>query len=164
MSERPAVYLETTIPSFLTSRPSSNLVVAGKQEVTRQWWETQRSRFNLVISQFVLDEASFGDEEAATRRIEALACVDLLEIDREVLTLAGRIVETGLLPPRAKTDAAHIAVAARHSVEYLLTWNCTHIANAEILIRLNFIVSQAGFFLPTVCTPDELFGGGQFEQ
>lgn len=159
MREKTAVYLETTIPSFLTSRPSSNLVVAGKQEVTRQWWETQRLRFELLISQFVPNEASVGDPDASSKRIEALEGIDLLEVDREVLHLTGRIMETGLIPGKAKTDAAHIAGASRHNVEYLLTWNCTHIANAEILSRINFVVSEVGYFLPTICTPDELFGG-----
>jgi len=118
----------------------------------------------LFISQFVLDEASAGDEEAAKRRLEVLVGIDILEVDRKVLRLTDKIMETGLIPSKAQTDAAHIAVAARHNVEYLLTWNCTHIANAEILSRINYVVAEAGFFLPTICTPDELFGGESYEE
>lgn len=164
MNEKAAVYLETTIPSFLTARPSTHLIVAGKQAVTRAWWETQRSRFDLFISQLVLDEAEAGDWDAAKRRIEVLADIDLLEIDEEVLDLTERIMETGLIPAKAKTDGAHIAVASRHSVEFLLTWNCAHIANAEILSRINYVVSAAGYLMPTICTPDELFAGSEDER
>ena len=159
MNEKPTVYLETTIPSFLTSRPSNNVVIAGKQEVTRQWWNIRRDKYQLYTSQYAIDEASSGDPVAAARRIEALDGIDLLEVDEDVITLAEKIMMHGLLPPKASTDAAHIAVAARHSLNFLLTWNCTHIANAEILVKLNYIVAEAGFYLPTVCTPDELFGG-----
>ena len=163
MERKPSIYLETTIPSFLTSRPSTNLIVAAKQEVTRQWWERRKAKFELLISQYVLDEAAAGDAQAATRRLEAIRELDLLEIDEEVLRLAASIVEAGVIPPRAQTDAAHIAVAARHSVDFLLTWNCTHIANAEIMPRINFLVSRAGYFMPTICTPEELGGGEDYE-
>jgi len=163
MNTLSTVYLETTIPSFLTARPSNNLVVAGKQETTRQWWETRRGKYRLLISQFVLDEAGAGDPEAAKRRLDIIADLETLEIDEEVLSLAERIVEAGLIPVKSSTDAAHVAVAARHGVDFLLTWNCAHIANAEILARANFVVARAGYDLPTICTPDELFGGGNDE-
>ena len=158
MNSKPAVYLETTIPSFLTSRPSLDVIVKGKQAVTRDWWNTQRGRFDLVISQFVLDEASSGDPKAAQKRLEVLAGIDLLEIDGEVLRITEQIMNKGVIPSKATTDAAHIAVASRHHVEYLLTWNCTHIANAEILCKMNYVISESGYLMPTICTPDELFG------
>lgn len=159
MTEKSAVYIETTIPSFLTARPSVNLIVAGKQEVTRQWWEARKDHYHLFLSQYVLDEAAGGASEAAKKRLEAIDEIELLEVDEEVLLLADEIMKTGLIPEKARTDAAHIAVAVRHSMDFLLTWNCTHIANAEILSRINFVVWNAGYFLPTICTPDELFGG-----
>jgi len=161
MSEKPAVYVETTIPSFLTGRPSNNLILAGKQELTRQWWDERKGGFDLFVSQYVLDEAASGDPEAARRRMLALEGIPLLEVDDETLRLADLIMATRLIPPKSKTDAGHIAVAARHSTDYLLTWNCAHIANAEILPAINFVVSEAGFILPTICTPDELFGGAE---
>lgn len=159
MIEKPSVYIETTIPSFLTARPSINLIVAGKQEVTRQWWERRREHYHLFLSQYVLDEAAGGDSEAAGKRLEAIDDIELLEVDEEVLRLAGEIMKTGLIPQKAQTDAAHIAVATRHSMDFLLTWNCAHIANAEIFSRIKFAVMNAGHSLPTICTPDELFGG-----
>lgn len=163
MNEKATVYLETTIPSFLTSRPSSKLVIAGRQETTRQWWENRKGQYRLFISQYVLDEASGGDPDAAKRRMDAIEGIDSLEIDDEVIALAERIVATGLIPPRASTDAGHIAVASRHSMDFLVTWNCAHIANAENLVKINCVVSDAGFYLPTICTPDELFGGEDYE-
>ncbi len=87
----------------------------------------------------------------------------MLEVDGEVLRLATAIMSTGLIPRKAETDAAHIAVAARHSMDFLITWNCGHIANAEILGRINFVVAETGYFLPIICTPDELFGGDENE-
>ncbi|RJP32412.1 MAG: DNA-binding protein [Candidatus Omnitrophota bacterium] len=163
MIGKPSVYIETTIPSFLTGHPTNNLIVAGKQEVTRQWWETRRHRFELFISPYVHDEASAGDSDAVRRRMEAIESNDLLEVDDEVLHLTDRIMETGMIPEKSKTDAAHIAVASRHTTDYLLTWNCRYIANAEILSTINFAVFKAGYLLPTICTPDELFGGEEDE-
>jgi predicted nucleic acid-binding protein len=159
MNEQFTLYLETTIPSFLTARPSNNLIVAGKQETTRQWWERRRSRYQLFISQYVLDEISGGDSEAAKRRLEAVQTVDLLEVDEETIRLAARLMRTGLIPVKAAADAAHIAVAARHRMDFLLTWNCTHIANAELLRALSAAAAEADHTLPVICTPDELFGG-----
>lgn len=163
MGEQSTVYIETTIPSFLTALPSKNLIVAGKQEVTRQWWEKRKANYHLCASQYVLDEASIGDEAAARKRMEALDRIELLEVDEEVIRLVKVIMTTGLIPSKAETDAGHIAVSARHGIDFMITWNCTHIANAEILGRLNYIVSEAGYFLPTICTPDELFGGEENE-
>ena len=156
---KPRLYIETTIPSFLTGRRSINLILAGKQEVTLQWWEERRHHYDLHISQFVVDEASQGDPDAAKKRLELLIDIKMLEVDSKTLELAKRILASGIIPAKSATDAAHIAIAARYGIEFLMTWNCTHIANAEILSRINYIVSDAGFFLPTICTPDELFGG-----
>lgn len=164
MSDKPSVYIETTIPSFLTSRPSTNLIVAAKQEITRQWWERRKAQYELFISQYVLDEVSAGDTDAAEKRLGAVKKIDILEVDDEVLRLSAEIMATGLIPAKANTDAAHIAISARHSVDFLMTWNCTHIANAEIMSRINFVISKAGYFLPIICTPDELFGGEDYER
>lgn len=163
MIDKSTVYIETTIPSFLTARPSSNVIVAGKQEVTRQWWRRRKGKYHFYVSQYVLDEAAGGDEAAARERLNVLDGIELLQVDDEVIRLTQIIMASGLIPPKAITDAGHIAVAARHGVDFLLTWNCTHIANAEILIRINYAVSEAGYFLPTICTPDELFGGEENE-
>lgn len=159
MQDRPRVYIETTIPSFLVARPSNNLIVAGKQQTTRQWWDARRGQYRLCTSQYVLDEVCAGDAAAARQRMEVLENMPLLEIDDPVVNLARLLLDTNLIPLKSATDAGHIAVAARHNIDFLVTWNCTHIANAELLRKINYLVAEAGYILPTVCTPDELFGG-----
>jgi hypothetical protein len=163
MNEKLTVYLETTIPSFLTGWPSNDLILAGKQEVTRRWWENRLQHYHPVVSQFVIDEASAGDQSAAERRLSILAGIPLLEIDEAVLNLTEKILSTGIIPSKAAADAAHIAIAARHGVNFLMTWNCTHIANAEIIARINKIVEFEGYSPPVICTPDELFGTNENE-
>jgi len=159
MAALPKVYLETTIPSFLTARPSNNLVVAGKQEVTRQWWDRRQHHYQLYISELVIQEASRGDPDAAQRRLDAVDKLEIVRADLDARQLAATIMDAGILPPKALTDAAHIAVAARHQMDYLLTWNCRHIANAEIFEKVEMTILKAGFRPPIICIPDELFGG-----
>src|SRR5437762_4712977 len=124
------LYLETTIPSYLTSRPSRDLIIAGHQELTREWWEKRRDAFQLYISQLVVDEARGGNPVAARERLKALQDLPLLDIIPEVTELASGILASGKIPRKAATDAAHIAIAAVHGMDFLVTWNCVHIANA----------------------------------
>lgn len=159
MKEKSTVYLETTIPSFLTARSSNNLILAGEQELTRQWWDSRRDFFTLYVSELVIEEARKGNAEASRKRTEAIAGVSVLEIDEETILLTEKLMKSGVIPEKAAADAGHIAVAARHGVDYLLTWNCRHIANAEIIRRLAAVVEGAGYDLPIICTPAELFGG-----
>ena len=126
------LYLETTIPSYLTSRPSRDLIIAGHQAVTREWWEKRRDAFQLYISQLVVDEAGAGDPIAARERLKVLQDLPLLDITPEVADLASSILGSGKIPRKAATDAAHIAIAAVHGMDFLVTWNCAHIANAAI--------------------------------
>ena len=156
---KPLLYLETTIPSYLMSRPSRDLVVAGRQEITRQWWDARRADFRIVISQVVLDEAAEGDRQAARNRLAVLKPFSLLEINDEVATLAENILRSKVLPQKAARDAAHVAVAAIHAVGFLLTWNCVHLANAETFPRVEKLCLSAGYRCPVICTPDELLGG-----
>ncbi len=153
------VYIETTIPSYLAGRPSRDLVIAGNQELTREWWDGRREAFDLYVSQFVLDEAEDGDVEAARRRLDILAGLAELAINEEAVHLAEKLVSEGIVPPKAATDAAHIAVAAVNEMDYLLTWNCTHIANAEIMKRIYSLCEREGYNCPVICTPAELMGG-----
>jgi hypothetical protein len=152
------VYLETTIPSYLTAWPSRDLIIAAHQQLTKDWWRTRRSAFDLFISQFVLDEASAGDPQAAQERLAILNPLPLLDISDAVLELAAAILHTGVIPAKAARDAAHIAVSAVHGVDFLLTWNCTHIANAQIVKQVQAICAQHGFPCPLICTPEELMG------
>lgn len=152
------VYLETTIPSYLTAWPSRDLIIAGHQQITKEWWRTRRSEFELYISQLVVDEAGAGDAEAAKERMAILGPLPLLDISEAVLQLASAILQTGVIPAKAARDAAHIAVTAVHSIDFLLTWNCAHIANAQIIKQVQAICEQHGFPCPVICTPEELMG------
>ena len=155
---KPRLYLETTIPSYLTARPSRDLIVAGHQEITREWWEKRAAAFRLYISQLVIDEASAGDPAAARQRLKALQDLPLLDITPEIAELASSILAAGKIPRKAATDAAHIAIAAVHGMDFLVTWNCIHIANAAIAKALALICRQHGCECPVICTPEELMG------
>lgn len=152
------VYLETSVVSYFTARPSADLVTAAHQHITARWWDLRRASYEIWTSELVLEEASRGDAIAAARRLAALDGFPLLKITAEASALASRIVQAHLLPARAFPDALHISLAALHSVDYLLTWNCTHIANAVILPRVTVLVQRAGYQMPFVCTPEELLG------
>ena len=152
------VYIETTIPSYLTARPSRDILQAARQQLTREWWDVERRNYDLCISQIVLDEAAAGDAEAAQRRLAVIDTLPLLDLTFEVDGLAETIMQSGLLPASASRDAVHIAVAAVHQVHFLLTWNCRHIANATIFRDLQHIILDAGYDVPVICTPDELLG------
>jgi len=153
-----SVYIETTIVSYLTAKPSSQVVSAARQLLTCQWWDRQRDVYDLVSSQYVLEEASRGDPDFARLRLEALAGIPLLDLPDEIPGLAAELLARSVLPPNARLDALHIAAVAFHSVEYLLTWNCTHIANARILPRLRSALADLGFEIPVICTPEEMVG------
>ena len=127
---KPTLYMESTIPSYLVSRSSRDVVIAGHQQLTRDWWETRRNRFDIFVSQLVIDEISAGDATASSARMEIVRALRMLEITKEVNTLSVKLLASGIIPRRAAVDAAHIALSAVHSIDFLLTWNCTHIANA----------------------------------
>ncbi len=152
------VYIETSIVSYLTARPSRDLVLAARQQITGDWWEDRRSEFELFISQYVLDEAGDGDPLAARRRLELLDELPVLEITDEAVELGEALIHEGVLPPKAVTDALHIAIAVVHEMDVLLTWNCKHLANAETLGAVTRVIRTRGFESPVICTPDELMG------
>lgn len=155
---RSAVYVETSVISYLVARPSRDLVVAGHQQLTHEWWETQRGRFDVFASPLVSREAAQGDPVLAQQRLELLRDLPLLEIRIEAAALAREMIERGPLPRKAEVDAAHIAVAAVHGMHYLLTWNCKHIANAEMQWALDGLCRGKGYVLPVLCTPEQLMG------
>lgn len=153
---KPKVYVETTVLSYLTARPSKDVVVAGHQETTLNWWPYAQNRFQLLASELVVQEASAGDPQAADQRLEALAPLDLLETTGEALALAEELVASGVVPQKAAEDALHVAVAVTNGVEYLVTWNCRHIANATLRPKIETICKQAGYEPTIICTPEEL--------
>ena len=155
---KPRLYLKTTVPSYLTAWPSRDLIRAGHQQITREWWAHRRSDFEIFVSQLVIDEAGAGDAVAARERLAVLADVALLDLTGEVDALASALVTSLALPAKAATDAAHIALAAVHGMHFLLTWNCAHIANAEMAVAIESGCRDHGFVAPVICTPEELMG------
>jgi hypothetical protein len=152
------VYIETTIPSYLIARASHDPLIAAHQQLTQTWWDYRRPMFDLYISEFVLEECRAGDVILAAKRVDILAGIPILAVSTEVLELAELLVSEGPIPRRAAVDALHIAVATAYACEYLLTWNCRHIANAEIERAARPVVGRRGWELPAVCTPEELMG------
>ncbi len=150
------VYIETSVISYLTSRPSNDLRAMANQSATIEWWETQRAKYDLVISEFVLAEAGIGHPDAAARRLEAVKDIMELRVSEEVQKLGKALIARGALPARAEMDAYHVAAAAVNGIEYLLTWNCTHIANAHIRPKIEMVCRTSGYEPPIICTPDEL--------
>jgi predicted nucleic acid-binding protein len=151
----PKLYLETSVVSYLTAEGSRDLILAAHQEVTRAWWASRES-FDVYASQFVLDEAAAGDAVAAAKRLLALKEVPLLDVTSEAVALAGRLIADHGLPSKARVDALHVAVAAVHGMDYLLSWNCKHIANAMLRSKIESICRATGFEPPVICTPLEL--------
>jgi predicted nucleic acid-binding protein len=152
---KPRLYIETSIVSYLSASPSRDLVRAAYQKITQDWWAA-RERFELYVSQFVIDEASAGDSAAAAKRLVALREATLLSTTPGAVSLARELVRVGDLPKRAIVDAFHIAIAAVHGMDYLLTWNCKHIANATMRSRIEATCRSYGVEPPTICTPIEL--------
>ncbi len=154
MKER--VYIETTFVSYLTARPSRDLIVAGHQQITHDWWDTRRADYELCVSQLVLQEAGEGDPQAAEERLQILAAMTVLEINEEGVDLAEELVRAGAVPAIAGNDALHIAIAAVHRIPYLLTWNCRHMANATLRAQIESACTGKGFKAPIICTPEEM--------
>ena len=153
---KPRVYIETTVISYLTARPARDVVIAGHQQSTRDWWATASERFELVISELAREEAGAGDPDAVRARLTLLASLALLDATAEAQELAERLVSTSAVPEAAMRDAAHIAIAAANGIEYLVTWNFRHIANAVTRPQIESVCRQAGFESPVICTPEEL--------
>ncbi len=152
----PSAYLETTIPSYLTAWRSPELVMAARQEITRDWWDNRRGAFDLFVSQLVIDEASAGDADAVARRLAILDGIPLIEPQSGTDELVDALIQYLALPPRAVADAVHIALAVVNGIDFLLTWNCTHIANAANRPIIESTCQSLGYAAPVICTPEEL--------
>jgi predicted nucleic acid-binding protein len=157
------VYIETSVISYLTARPSRDVLAAAHQAITREWWDYHRKRFEVFISPLVIEECKRGDASAAALRLGALGDLASLEIVEEALLLAAALITDGALPDNAQDDAAHIALAAVHGMDYLLTWNCRHIDNAEAKPLVRSICVARGHTCPEICTPEELMGGTEHD-
>jgi predicted nucleic acid-binding protein len=153
---KPTVYVETSVIGYLTSWPSGDLVVAGRQKITRDWWRDAAARYELIVSEVVLREASTGDAQAMKDRLAVLEPLQLVDISNEAAELAQTLMAHGAVPSTETEDALHIALAAVHGMEYLVTWNFKHIANAAMRRKINDVCVMAGYDPPIICSPDEL--------
>ena len=152
------IYIETSVISYLTARPSKTIIGAAHQQITLAWWEL-RSDYELLVSQSVWQECAAGDPVAAQKRLAALEGMSVLAVTQDMISLAESLIEQAIIPAKAIEDALHIAVSTLHHVDFLLTWNCRHIANPVIQEKIAVYLEQFGLFLPIICTPEELLGG-----
>ena len=156
---KPTLYIETTIISYLTAWPSRDIIVAAHQHLTQEWWEHYRVHYDVFVSQLVVQEASAGDQLAGQRRLQILSQIPSLELNEDVVRLARALVEEGPIPERSVGDAFHIAIATVHGLDFILTWNCTHIANASTRNAIAGMCRSHGYEPPVICTPEELMEG-----
>lgn len=156
------VYIETSVISYLTARPSKTIVGAAHQQITLSWWE-QRFEYELLVSRSVWQECAAGDPDAARNRLAALEGMAVLAVTEDMIRLAEALISERIIPAKATEDALHIAIATLHRVDFLLTWNCRHIANPVIQENIAAFLEQQGLFLPIICTPEELLGGNDDE-
>jgi len=152
------IYIETSILGHLTARPTDNLILAANIKITQDWWDEYSSSLVLYTSEIVEDEASKGDTAIAERRLNILESLIFLDLTEEAIELAQEFLQQSNLPPKASNDALHMALATVYGLDYLLTWNCKHMANAQIQRKLSQISVELGYKLPFVCTPYEFMG------
>jgi predicted nucleic acid-binding protein len=153
-----AVYIETSVISYYISKPSRDLVIAGRQEITREKWSKILGFFEPHISALVIQEAEQGDQDAAKERLDVISSLPVLSINELAEELASTLIEEGAIPPGEPEDALHIAVAAVNGMDYLLTWNFTHINNAQMKSKITSIIEYHGYECPIICSPEELLG------
>ena len=143
--------------SYLAARPSRDVIVLAHQDITRQWWAT-RQRFDLYVSPVVLEEAALGDPAVARERLLYVETLPVLGASERIEQVAATYFRELHFPEKAIRDAAHLAFACANAVDYLLTWNCAHIANAEVRRQLTRLNERLGLPTATICTTEELLG------
>jgi predicted nucleic acid-binding protein len=156
MSVKPTVYIETSVISYRTARPSRDLIVAAHQQMTHEWWERVLPQCEAFVSPVVLDEIANGDPDAAARRQQSVSAFPVVEVVPEVHTLAAAYFTAILLPDKAQADAYHLAQAAWHGLDYLVSWNCTHIVSGRVRMSIEEVNAEFGIRTPIICTPEEL--------
>jgi len=153
---KPKIYIETSVISYLTARPSRDILIAANQQVTQEWWQARRLDFDLYVSQLVVQEISSGDVDAAEKRQQILSACSFLDITPEAVRLAERLIGQQVIPRQAAEDALHIAVATVSGMDYLVTWNFKHIANPAIRVNVEFVCRLSGYEPPVICSLMEL--------
>lgn len=156
---KPKVYLETSVVGYFASRRSRDIITAARQEITHTWWENSLPKFQPFISVLVLRESNTGDVHAAAQRRDAISAMPVLEITADAETLAGALISKGAIPAEYPEDALHIAIATVQGMDYLVTWNFTHINNAVLKGKVEQVCEERGFNCPLICSPEELPGG-----
>ncbi len=153
---KPSVYIETTVISYFASKPSRDLIVAAHQQITTEWWEVALPHYEAFVSPIVLDEISRGDNKAIQSRLEAVASFQILEVVSEIRNLADCYFSALDIPEKARADSYHLAVAAWHGMDFLISWNCTHIVSGKIKMMIEEINAKQEIRTPMICTPEEL--------
>ncbi len=153
---KPRVYVETTVVSYLSAWPSTDAIVAGHQQSTRLWWGSAPERFEMFVSDLVIDEASAGDAKAAEVRLATIQAFGVLSATETAYQLAEALLNHGALPAKAADDALHVAIATTNGLDFLVTWNLRHINNATMRPLIELVCRQLGYAPPVICTPEEL--------
>jgi hypothetical protein len=156
MEKKETVYLESSVISYFTARASRDVVVLAHQQITMDWWETSQNRYEFYISEIVKEEVSRGDPCASSLRMTFIDKIPHLKLSVEIETIAEMYINELNIPKDSIRDALHIAIACFHKVDYLVTWNCTHIANAHTIKKLYRLNQEHGLYTPVICTPEEL--------
>lgn len=150
------VYLETSLVSYLVARRSRDLIVAARQQITLDWWEQERGKYEIFVSEIVIAEARSGDQTEVAKRLSIIADIPNLDVPDEAIHLSNLLLNKGIVPAKARVDAIHLAISAIHQMDYLLTWNLKHIANAHIRKMVARVFREEGYDSPEICTPEEL--------
>jgi len=150
------VYIESTIPSYLTAKPNNNVIATARQLATQRWWNERKVQYDLYTSDVVLIECNKGNSEAAEKRISSLEGIPLLEVSEEALELAAIIFKELQIPEKARDDALHIAIACVNEIDYLMSWNFKHLVNATMIRKLNRLLERTIYKTTQICTPEEL--------
>jgi predicted nucleic acid-binding protein len=150
------VYIETSVISYLTAKPSRDIVIAGHQKTTYDWWHKSKNKFDCFISDFVTQEASQGDKNAASLRLNMIKDLYILVVNEEIVQIAENYFKLLKIPDKAKLDTYHLAFAVWYNIDYLITWNCKHIANAINIKKINSFNLINNLWMPVFCTPHEL--------
>lgn len=150
------IYIETSVVSYFTARPSRDIIIAGHQEATRELWPEFANKYETYISALVYDEAGKGDQSQAKMRLAAIEPFPMLDIDDEAKSLAEKIIAQRGIPAKYPEDALHIAVASVNGIEVVVTWNFAHLNNPFTRRAVRRIVEDERYICPEICSPEEL--------
>ena len=153
------VYLESTVISYYTSKPSRDIIIYAHQQLTKDWWEASQKEYQFYVSEIVIEEISRGNKEEARKRLEFVSEIPVLDLTDDIERIAGIYAEKLSIPDRAFGDALHLATACVHKIDYLITWNCKHLANAHVIKNLGNVNQELGIHNTIICTPEELMVG-----